>query len=78
MHDINNLILLIANTLNANRDSINANSRLEDIQHWDSLSALRIMNVIENTLARKIPLYAFLQISTVQELHELIQAPSNT
>lgn len=72
MHDMNTLIQLIADTLHTDMSKLQSDSRLQDIQHWDSLSALRVMSAIENTWGIKIPLYAFLKIDTLQALYELI------
>ena len=50
-----------------------ADSQLEDIKNWDSLSALRVMNAVERASTIKIPLYQFLKAKSVRDIAGLLK-----
>ncbi len=49
----NNLLIIIAEALEINRDKININSKMEDFEEWDSLGQLTILSKIDEELGGK-------------------------
>lgn len=64
------IIELIEKTLNLRQDSINEDTRIEDVDGWDSLAHVLIIGDLESKLGISIPLDEAIEITTVGELFE--------
>lgn len=64
------IISLIEKTLNLNEGTINENTKIEDVEGWDSLAHVLIIGDIEASLGISISLDEAIEITTVGELFE--------
>lgn len=62
------IISLIEKTLNLNEGTINENTKIEDVEGWDSLAHVLIIGDIEASLGISISLDEAIEITTVGEL----------
>lgn len=46
---------------------------LVDVEHWDSMNAIRLMSQLEKQLNFRLPIAQFLQANTLKQIFELTQ-----
>lgn len=64
------IIDLIEKMLNLSGGSLDENTKIEDVEGWDSLAHVLIIGNLESTLGISIPLDEAIDITTVGELFE--------
>lgn len=64
------IITLIEKTLNLSEGSLDENTRIEEVEGWDSLAHVLIIGEIESELGISIPLDEAIEITSVGELFE--------
>lgn len=64
------IIDLIEKMLNLSEGSLDENTKIEDVEGWDSLAHVLIIGNLESTLGISIPLDEAIDITTVGELFE--------
>ena len=64
------IIALIEKTLNLNEGTLGEETRIEDVDGWDSLAHVLIIGDLESSLGISIPLDEAIEITTVGELFE--------
>ena len=64
------IIALIESTLSLDNGTINENTRIEDVEGWDSLAHVLIIGELESSLDISIPLDEAIEITSVGELFE--------
>lgn len=64
---------IIAGILKINVTELSENTRIEDIEKWDSLAHLMIIEAIDNKLGCSIPIDQAMEITTVQELLDAVE-----
>jgi len=66
----NKIIALIEGVLNLSAGTIHEDSKIEDVEGWDSLAHVLIIGELESELGISIPLDEAIEISSVEELFE--------
>ena len=66
------LCAIIAEILNVNREQISRKTKVEDVEQWDSLAHLMIIEAIENKLGKTISIEKVVDIDSVEMIMELI------
>jgi len=64
------IITLIEDTLNLPSGTLNENTKIEEVDGWDSLAHVLIIGELESNLGISIPLDEAIEISSVEELFE--------
>ena len=64
------IITLIENTLNLDQGMISEDTRIEDVEGWDSLAHVLIIGELEAQLGISISLDEAIEITSVKELFE--------
>lgn len=64
------IIALIEKTLNLSEGILNEDTKIEDVEGWDSLAHVLIIGDLESSLGISIPLDEAIEIATVGELFE--------
>ena len=64
------IIELIENTLNLEHGTINENTKIEEVEGWDSLAHVLIIGSLESELGISIPLDEAVELTSVSELFE--------
>lgn len=64
------IITMIEKTLNLSEGSLDENTRIEEVEGWDSLAHVLIIGEIESELGISIPLDEAIEITSVGELFE--------
>lgn len=64
------IIEVIEKTLNIPKGTINEESKIEEVEGWDSLAHVLIIGELESELGVSIPLDEAIEIKTVAELLE--------
>ncbi len=62
------IIALIEDVLNVPKGTITEETKVEDVEEWDSLAHVAIIGELEEKLGIAIPLEESLEISSVKEL----------
>ena len=52
---------------------LSEDTRIEDVEKWDSLAHLMIIEAIENKLGKAIPIDEAMEITSVKELLEKVE-----
>lgn len=66
------LCAIIAEVLNVDREQISSKTRVEDVEQWDSLAHLMIIEAIENKLGKTISIEKAVDIDSVEMIMDLI------
>ncbi len=66
----NQIIELIKNKLEIEDDTIDENTRIEDIKNWDSIAHILIIGDLEEKMGISIPLDQAIEITTIGDLFE--------
>ena len=64
------IIEVIEKTLNIPKGTINEESKIEEVEGWDSLAHVLIIGELESELGVSIPLDEAIEIKTVAEIFE--------
>lgn len=64
------IIALIERTLSLNAGTINYNTKIDEVDGWDSLAHVLIIGELESKLGISIPLDEAIEITSVAELFE--------
>lgn len=64
------IIAVIENTLNLPSGTLNENTKIEEVEGWDSLAHVLIIGELESSLGISIALDEAIEISSVKELFE--------
>lgn len=64
------IITLIESTLNIAAGTITENTKIEEVEGWDSLAHVLIIGEMESNLGISIPLDEAIEITSVGELFE--------
>lgn len=64
------IITLIEKNLNLSEGSLDENTRIEEVEGWDSLAHVLIIGEIESELGISIPLDGAVEIASIGELFE--------
>ena len=64
------IIALIEDTLKLSAGTINEDTKIEEVDGWDSLGHVLIIGELEANLGISIPLDEAIEITSVQELFE--------
>ena len=64
------IISLIENTLNLENGTIDENTKIDEVDGWDSLAHVLIIGELEASLGISIPLDEAIEITSVSELFE--------
>lgn len=64
------IITLIEKTLNLSEGTLREETKIEDVEGWDSLAHVLIIGDLESNLGISIPLDEAIEITTVGELLE--------
>ena len=64
------IIALIEDRLNLPKGSIDEDTKIEEVEGWDSLAHVLIIGELESNLGISIPLDEAIDITTVRELFE--------
>lgn len=64
------IIALIESTLNLPSGIININTKIDDVDGWDSLAHVLIIGELESNLGISIPLEEAIEITSVEDLFE--------
>lgn len=64
------IIALIEKTLNLSEGTLREDTKIEDVEGWDSLAHVLIIGDLESCLGIAIPLDEAIEITTVGELFE--------
>lgn len=64
------IIALIEKTLNLDAGTLNENTRIDEVEGWDSLVHVLIIGELESDLGISIPLDEAIEITSVSELFE--------
>lgn len=67
----NKVLKLMAEILQVSEDMITENTRMEDLEEWDSLTHVMLIGELETQLGISIPLDEAVEITGVKELLEL-------
>jgi len=62
------IINLIENTLNLPSGTLNENTKIEEVEGWDSLAHVLIIGELDASLGISIPLEEAIEITSVEEL----------
>lgn len=73
MDHIETLIKWVAYVADCEVTALKVGDRFDEIEGWDSLSTLRLMQLIEEEKGVHLPIYSFLQVETIQALSDLPQ-----
>lgn len=65
---------IIAGILKIDAASLTEETKIEDIEKWDSLAHLMIIEAIDNKLGKSIPIDKAMEITSVKELLEEVEA----
>lgn len=65
---------IIAGILKIDAASLTEETKIEDIEKWDSLAHLMIIEAIDNKLGKSIPIDKAMEITSVKELLEAVEA----
>lgn len=64
---------IIAEILKIDVHMLSEDTRIEDVEKWDSLAHLMIIEAIENKLGKAIPIDEAMEITSVKELLEKVE-----
>ena len=64
------IIALIEKTLKLSEGTLGEDTKIEDVEGWDSLAHVLIVGELEHSLGISIPLEEAIEITTVGELFE--------
>lgn len=64
------IIALIEGVLQVSEGTVTRDTRIEDVEQWDSLAQVMIIGELEERLGIVIPLEEAVEITSVQELLE--------
>lgn len=67
----NKVLKLMAEILQVSEDMITENTRMDDLEEWDSLTHVMLIGELETQLGISIPLDEAVEITGVKELLEL-------
>lgn len=67
------IIQIIEETLKAAPGTITADTKIEDVEEWDSLAHVMILGALEEQLGLSIPLEEAIEMTSVSELLELAE-----
>lgn len=67
----NKVLKLMAEILQVSEDMITENTRMDDLEEWDSLTHVMLIGELETQLGISIPLDEAVEITSVKELLEL-------
>lgn len=70
------LFELIAGILKIDKSVLTEETKIEEIEKWDSLAHLMIIEAIENKLGRSIPIDEAMEITNVGELLHAVEKAS--
>lgn len=65
------ILALMAEVLQVSEDMISEDTRMEDLEEWDSLAHVMLIGELETQLGISIPLDEAVEITNVKELLEL-------
>lgn len=64
------IIQIVAEILNMDTAALNENTKIEEVEKWDSLAHVMIIEAIENKLGKSIPIDKAMDITSMKELIE--------
>lgn len=64
------VIALIESALNVEKGTITEDTKIEDVEQWDSLAHVMIIGELEEKLGISIPLEEAIELTSVKELFE--------
>lgn len=64
------IIALIESTLNLDVGTLHENTKIEEVEGWDSLAHVLVIGELESNLGISIPLDEAIEITSVGELFE--------
>lgn len=64
------IIQIVAEILNMDAAMLNENTKIEEVEKWDSLAHVMIIEAIENKLGKSIPIDKAMDIASMKELIE--------
>lgn len=64
------IIQIVAEILNMDAAMLNENTKIEEVEKWDSLAHVMIIEAIENKLGKSIPIDRAMDIVSMKELIE--------
>lgn len=64
------IIQIVAEILNIDAASLDENTKIEEVEKWDSLAHVMIIEAIENKLGKSIPIDKAMDITSMKELIE--------
>lgn len=67
----NEIFKLMAEILQVSEDMITEDTRMDDLEEWDSLTHVMLIGELETQLGISIPLDEAVEITSVKELLEL-------
>ncbi len=67
----NQILTLMAEVLQVSEDMISEDTRMTDLEEWDSLAHVMLIGELETQLGISIPLDEAVEITNVKELLEL-------
>lgn len=67
----NKILALMAEVLQVSEDRLEEDTRMDDLEEWDSLAHVMLIGELETQLGISIPLEEAVEITNVKELLEL-------
>lgn len=64
------IIQIVAEVLNMDVAVLSENTKIEEVEKWDSLAHVMIIEAIENKLGKSIPIDKAMDITSMKELIE--------
>lgn len=77
MLTLNNLLDTLVVSLDIKSEQLDPEQDFSQLEEWDSLKALQVLRDIETTFSTKLPLRAYMETQTPQQLFELIKRQDN-
>ena len=66
-------VSLVAQALEMDKSELNENSTMLSVERWDSLSHLRLITLVEETLGRELKAEEILMVESVMDVAELLK-----
>jgi acyl carrier protein len=66
-------VSLVAQALEMDKSELDENSTMMSVERWDSLSHLRLITLVEETLGRELQTEEILMVGSVQDVAGLLK-----
>lgn len=63
---------ILTQVTNIDVTHVHTTDHLNNVLPWDSINSLRVLTLLEKEFNVAIPLYEFLEVKTINDIHKLV------